>query len=201
VGYFLRVLSTSAGCEPLAALESALAKENVRARLSLGAGEPDQWTELRLTHWDGREIAQIERYLVAPDSLASEELAEFEDEVSGCQPKSAAQWLSAYFQRVQCVYSFQALARTEDADGWRILRSVKDHIWSAAPAILQADGEGFTNEDGYHILWQFSHSVSGSWWMGVLQAGQWKHFEMDLGNAQHRRAFLDGHVPDGATMA
>jgi len=55
--------------------------------------------------------------------------------------------------------------------------------------------EGFTNEDGYQIVWQFSDSVSGPWNMGVLQDGIWHHFEMDLGDPDHRVAFLKGRVP------
>jgi hypothetical protein len=47
-------------------------------------------------------------------------------------------------------------------------------LWERGDAIIQADGEGFTNEDGYHIVWQFSDSVSGPWNMGVLQDGVWR---------------------------
>ena len=81
------------------------------------------------------------------------------------------------------------------------LSVVRSAVWSAAPAILQADGEGFSNEDGYHILWQFSDSVSGKWWMGVLENGKWVHFQMDLGNPQHRSAFLAGEVPAAVKRA
>jgi hypothetical protein len=81
-------------------------------------------------------------------------------------------------------------------NGWDILAAVKNGIWSAAPSILQADNEGFSNEGGYHILWQFNDLVEGNWWMGVLSNGQWKHFEMDLGNRKHRESFLRGQIPD-----
>ena len=67
-------------------------------------------------------------------------------------------------------------------------------LWERGDAILQADGEGFTNEEGYHIVWQFSDSVSGPCNMGVLQDGVWRHFSMDLGDPDHRAAFLRGSV-------
>ena len=73
------------------------------------------------------------------------------------------------------------------------LSAVKNRIWSFAPSILLADNEGFSNEDGYHILWQFSGSVNGPWWMGVLCDDHWRHFRMDLGNREHREAFLELH--------
>ncbi len=62
---------------------------------------------------------------------------------------------------------------------------------------MQADGEGFSNEDGDHVLWQFSEDVSGLWWMAVYREGAWCPFQMDLGNAEHRSAFFEGRVPPG----
>jgi hypothetical protein len=35
--------------------------------------------------------------------------------------------------------------------------------------------------------------------MGVLQDGVWRHFSMDLGDSDHREAFLKGTVPDDLT--
>jgi hypothetical protein len=60
------------------------------------------------------------------------------------------------------------LSAINEDDGWRELSAVKDKLWSQLGGILQADGEGFSNEDGYHIVWQFSEHVSGPWRMGVI---------------------------------
>ena len=60
---------------------------------------------------------------------------------------------------------------------------------------------GFSNEDGYHVLWQFSDDVDGDWWMAVLQDGAWQRFKMDLGNESQRLAFKKGEVPDGVERA
>jgi hypothetical protein len=77
---------------------------------------------------------------------------------------------------------------------------VKDSIHAQVGGIIQADHEGFTEERGFQILWQFSDSVTGPWWMAVLRDGKWIRFQMDLGNRKHRKAFLAGKVPDGVTM-
>jgi hypothetical protein len=37
--------------------------------------------------------------------------------------------------------------------------------------------------------------------MGVLQDGDWKHFQMELGDHQHREAFFRGEIPKGAKTA
>ncbi|MDR3402446.1 MAG: hypothetical protein P4L99_08100 [Chthoniobacter sp.] len=185
----------------MSALQSILQRNKSKATLSAEEGAPDDWTQLILSHADGREIASLERNLVHDGSLGSDELAEFADEVTGCKPANAADWLLGYFPRVRCIYAFQVLSGTDYKDGWDILGAIKNGVWSFAPSILQADNEGFSNEDGYHILWQFSDSVDGDWAMGVLQDGRWKHFQMDLGNQKQRESFFQGQVPDGVKLA
>lgn len=59
---------------------------------------------------------------------------------------------------------------------------VQSAIWSVSGGILQADAEAFSNEDGYHIHWQFSDDATG---------------EMDLGEPSHRGSFWRGEVPQG----
>ena len=78
---------------------------------------------------------------------------------------------------------------------------MKDLIFTQVVGIIQADREGFSDEKGYHILWQFSNSVKRPWWMSVLKDGQWVRFQMDLGNRKHRAAFFRGQVPAGVKMA
>lgn len=199
MGYYVRVLSTSADCVSLSELQATIKKEKLRATLSADAGS-DDWEQLILSHDDGREIASIERNLVEEGSLGADELAEFADEVAECKPANAAQWLLEYFQRIRCIYAFQVLSGTDHKNGWEILDAVKNRIWTAAPSIFQADNEGFSNEEGYHILWQFSDSVDGDWWMAVLQDGRWNCFEMDLGTQEHRESFFQGQIPDGAKL-
>jgi hypothetical protein len=88
------------------------------------------------------------------------------------------------------------LQGNEFEGGSSALHALRSRLWERGDAILQADSEGFTNEEGYHIVWQFSDSVSGPWNMGVLQDGVWRHFTMDLGDPDHRAAFFEGSVPD-----
>ncbi len=75
---------------------------------------------------------------------------------------------------------------------------VHSAVWNHAGGILQADGEGFSDEDGFTIVWQFGERVTGHWNMGILKDGSWLHFEMDLGNEQQREAFMRGELPQGA---
>jgi hypothetical protein len=201
MAYYVRVLSTSADRIPLAALHSTLREKGLEATLSAEVGTTDDWEQLVLSHPDGVAIASIERDRVGEGSLGAEDLAELMDEVRESRPASAAAWLLDYLRGVRCIYAFQVLGGTEHSNGWEILDAVKDRIWSAAPGIIQADQEGFSNEEGYHILWQFEDSVEGDYWMGVRTDQGWKHFQMDLGNRAQRRRFLQGQVPPGVRLA
>ena len=101
---------------------------------------------------------------------------------------------------MKVIYAFQLLKGTDVSGGWSQLHRLYSAVWNHAGGILQADGEGFSDEGGFTILWQFSDGVSGEWNMGVLKDGDWVHFQMDLGNEHHRKAFFSGQVPDGAKL-
>jgi hypothetical protein len=195
--YYVRVMSTAADCVPFRNLLAALDATKHHARLTLDGGTEGDWSRILLEHADGTYIALIERNPVQPGSLAEEELQEFSAEIEDCRPASGRDWLRQFLPRVRCIYACQLLGGTDHKNGWQIFGRMKDAIWSFAPAINQADGEGFSNEDGYHILWQFSETVTGPWWMAVLVDGKWHRFEMNLGNPVHRAAFLAGKIPLG----
>ncbi len=86
-----------------------------------------------------------------------------------------------------------------EEENFRIVSSIKSIIWSKVGGILQSDNEGFSNEDGYHILWQFSDDVTGDWNMAVKNFfGKWINFKMDLSDKKQREEFWAGKVPKNA---
>jgi hypothetical protein len=68
------------------------------------------------------------------------------------KPASAARWLSEFLPRVRVIYALQLLSGTDVADGWTGVRTIQGRLRNKSGGILQADMEGFSNEDGYHIL-------------------------------------------------
>ncbi|MGB6743980.1 MAG: hypothetical protein WBE38_09985 [Terracidiphilus sp.] len=165
-------------------------------KLTIEGGAEEEWESLLLSSNDDVEVAVIERNPVAVGSVGQDEIAEFIEDTRDCKPESGVQWLADYLAEVKTVYAFQHLQGSDIEDGGNALHALRSAIWERGDAIIQADGEGFTNEDGYHIVWQFSDSVSGPWNMAVLQEETWHHFRMDLGDPDHRAAFLRGEVPD-----
>lgn len=196
MGYYIRTLTPSDQRVPFSELRAALARNHPKARLLLQEGSEAQWKQLLLAHANGTQIASIERNSVS-DPVGAEELQEFRHEIADCMPRAAATWLDHYLSRVRTIHAFQVLAGTKVDNGWDILGSLKTALWEKTGGIIQADREGFTNEDGYHILWQFPEQVTGKWWMAVLEAGLWVRFQMELGDPNHREAFLAGAIPAG----
>ncbi len=197
MGYCVRVLGTSDEPLPVELLRAVIDEFGLAATVNCETEDQTNWKQLILSHSDGTEIALIERGLVREGSLATAELSEFDEEIAKCHPKSAVEWLRAFFPKVRVIYAFQLLSGTDHKNGWDILGTIKALIGSIAPSIFQADSEGFSNKDGDHILWQFSESVDGAWSMAVLDGSKWIQYEMDLGNQNHREAFFRGEVPDG----
>ena len=197
MGYRIRVLGTNIDHIPLASLREAARP----AVIEVDEGSNESWEAFALKHDGGDPIAFIERNLVVEGELGSEELEEFISELSYYKPDSAASWLRHYLPTVKVIYSFQLLNGTYENDGWTPLHAVQAKIWRSAGGILQADEEGFSNEDGFTILWQFNNSVSGPWNCAVLgEDGKWMKFEMDLGSLAHRDAFQRGRLPDDAKL-
>ena len=196
MAYYIRVLGTRLDNIPLDRLQEAAQP----AFLHISKGNGDAWEQLTLSHKSGQEIAVIEKNPVIEGQLGADELQEFRDEIPHCKPESAATWLQQYLPRIRVIYAFQLLNGTDVDDGWSPLHRLHSTVWNHVGGILQADGEGFSDEDGYTILWQFNDTMSGEWNMGVLNDGRWLHFGMDLGNDQHRKAFLTGQAPEGARV-
>jgi hypothetical protein len=196
MGYYMRVLARTDKDIPISQIEQGLKSAGVDAQIELLEGNEFSWTQIVVNHPNGRHIVMVEK---EPSALAQEELDEFAKTIEEFEPKSAAKWLKAYFPKVRAVYIHQVLGGAYEDGGWAAIDAIIGEIRGTLGGIIHADVEGFSNEDGYHILWEFSDDVSGPWKMAVLDTdGNWIPFEMDLGNQEHRQAFCAGKVPDGA---
>jgi hypothetical protein len=199
VPYYSRVLSKDDEFPSFEELAEFVRSEHPDFKLNIEEGTEEEWEILLLSSNDEIEVAMLERNPVMDGSMGQDQIADFLEDLVDCKPNSAVQWLEDYLLSVKTVYAFQHLQGAELVDGGNALHALRSLLWERGDAIIQADGEGFTNEEGFHIVWQFSDSVSGPWNMGVLQDGAWHHFTMDLGDPDHRAAFLKGTVPPDLT--
>ena len=200
MGYYIRVLTPSDRVPTPGELQATLDGERRRARVTVEAGTPEAWEQIVLSHADGREIASIERDVAARGLVGSDEIREFIEELDDGEPKSSAEWLREYLPRVRTIYAFQVLSGADVRNGWASIHALIACLHSSLGGIIQADGEGFSNENGDHILWQFDDDVRGKWWMALLQDGKWVRFRMNLGNLKQRAAFMRGEIPPGVEL-
>jgi hypothetical protein len=197
VGYYVRFLTPSDKVPTLDDLRSQL---GVAVKVELEAGDAESWEQILIKYDDERPIVSIERLPVSEGTDGQDVLDEFLEETKGCKPASAARWLAQYLPRVRTLYVIQFLRAALDDSGRPAVDDLLSYCFAKLTGIVQADGEGFSNEAGDHILWQFRNAAKGKWTMAVLNSSeQWVSFQMDLANPAHREAFWEGRVPPGIT--
>jgi hypothetical protein len=197
MAYRIRFLTESRKRIPLKTLEEDLRKRGLDVRFAVEGGEPARWDRLLLSHLDGTMIAFIDYDPVKRGSASEGTIQEFLEDIEAGKPVSAREWLREYLPTVRTIYPIQILPGADVRGGWDAVYCIRDTLMDQLIGIMHADMEGFSNLDGLHILWQFSDNVSGPWNMALLQDDEWVWFEMDLGNPEHREAFLRGEVPPG----
>ncbi len=200
MGYYIRVLGT---CDPnihVDELIRGLKNQGLTAKFDIAPNESqDNWSVIGVANSDNDDLIQIERNPVIDGELGKEELEEFKDDIKDYKPTSAVKWLNKYFDRVKVIYAFQLLDKSFEDNNFLLVGAIKSIIWNKVGGILQADNEGFSNEEGYHILWQFSDTVNGEWNMSVKNFfGKWINFTMDLGDKKQRDEFQAGNIPKDA---
>jgi hypothetical protein len=200
MSYFIRVLGTADPDIHLDHIKDALARQGLGARLEADEDdEPAIWRVINVTNSKGQELLQIERNPVLAGRLGMAELTEFRGFIRQHQPASAVEWLQRYFDKVKVIYAFEVLTAAAADNNFEIVSAIRTAIWDRTGGILQNDNEGFTNEDGFHILWQFDDDATGDKYCAVLNAdGSWQRFRMDLGDPFQRMAFLGGELPQTA---
>ena len=197
--YYTRVLSKQEEFPSAEELAEVVRSGHPDYRLTIESGVEEDWESLLLSSVDEVEVAVLERNAVYDGSPGLDEIEDFLEELDDSKPESGARWLVDYLEDVKTVYAFQHLQGADTEEGGNALHALRTALWERGDAIIQADQEGFTNEEGFHIVWQFSDSVSGPGNMGVYRDDVWHHFKMDLGDPDHRAAFLAGEVPDDLT--
>jgi hypothetical protein len=200
--YYIRVLGTQNPDIQIDELIDTLKSENLSAKFAIAEGEqPNKWTIIEVANEHGNTLTQIERNPVIEGELGQEELEEFRENIQDYKPSSAVNWLDNFFDKVKVIYAFQLLDAAFNDNNFEIISAIKNYIWNKTSGILQADNEGFSNDDGYHILWQFSDNVNGEWSCAIINsAGQWERFKMDLGDKVQRQEFWDGKVPKNSKL-
>lgn len=200
MSYFIRVLGTDDPNIDIQDVYDSLDECGIEVELCIGEDDEEHnWSFLEVLDANGDTLIEVERNIVQPGEFGKEELDEFRVEVPSQKPATAARWLLSFFDKVEVIYAIEMYPAAFEGDNFQVVEAVKTLLWNRTEGIIQADAEGFTNEDGYHILWQFADEITGDWACAVrTPLGTWKKFTMDLGDVKQREQFKNGQMPAGA---
>lgn len=205
MSYYIRVLSPEKKPVTAEAIRKGLTelgREDVTLVVDETEDETD-WTAIVAYTKEGEPIGLLTRDARADaDSLAKDELDDFADELVEALPKSGAAWVRQYLKRVETIYAVQLMAKAFEDDGAGVPGLMLEAIRAEAGGIIQADGEGFSNESGAQIVWQYDDDIDGTWTAAVIGPDKtWLTFEMNRADLAQRAAFKEGRVPEGVAFA
>ena len=163
--------------------------------VKLVAGTEREWGKIEIADPEGHAIALLERKPVASEAGAAE-LAVMKKLAAGSEPENARAWVEKFLARVKTIYSFQLYPDAIGSHDWRVLGGVQNLLKDALSGIIQADDEGFYNEEGDYILWQMYPGAAGSIPAATLgENGEWISFQLNLNDDRAVARFKRGEMP------
>lgn len=162
--------------------------------------ERGEWTQMALYTEAGEAVVEMDK-LARGNSTFDDYIADVVrrllDDKEPVKPHSAVKWLCNYMTKVQTIYVLRPQQALYDEQGWEIFNEFWTNLKDLEQGIVHCQGEGFTNEQGAQITWEFPGGASGDWKMAVLDAekDRWVEFTMDLANQEQRSLFLSGSLP------
>jgi hypothetical protein len=116
-------------------------------------------------------------------------------------PKKNMKWVKKYISKTKIFYEFIPLSTFESDEDWEILSIIQTEAWANSRGIFQYIDEGFTNESGDLVLWDYPFSITGKRIAAVKDfTRRWKTFEMDLESINQRKSFFEGKVPKNSKL-
>jgi hypothetical protein len=162
---------------------------------------PGSWSTLTLFLDSGEPVVEIEKFSLEEETLVDaiqDTVRQLLDDKNPVRPASAVKWLCQFMTRVKVVYEFRPMQAIKTDEGWEIFNEVWTNLREALQGIVHLDDEGFTNEDGVQITWEYPGEETGDLKVAVLndRGEEWIEYTMNLANQEHKALFLAGKAPD-----
>lgn len=161
---------------------------------------PGDWEEITLFLESGDSVVEIEKITCDSGNFREaieETVRTLLDDQRPVRPASAVKWICQYMKSVKVIYRFRPMPGIDTELGFELFNEVWTRLKNIEPGIVHCVDEGFTNEDGAQITWEFPESSSGTVKAAVLEAegGSWREFQLDLANQEQQSSFLAGKCP------
>ena len=189
MNYKVRLLTTSEEIIPFSHTQPL-------AEQKLISGTDQLWERIEIYSSGDNLLSTLERDIIEPGSVGEATLKELMRKIQDKYPVNARQWLKNYFATVKVIYTFNIFPDRMTKKTWPILGGVQNFIKQSLNGIIQADNEGFYNEDGDYILWQMYDGAVGSIQAANLnEKGEWIPFSLRLDDKKSVDIFKQGVIP------
>jgi len=163
--------------------------------IKLGAGSDALWDKVEIYEPDNNLIAEVERQPLS-GGAAEAALSQLRFNLASSYPLNAREWLNSYLSTIKTIYSFQLFGENITANGWPVMGRVQNLLKDQLTGLIQADNEGFYNENGDYILWQMYEGAAGAIPAAVLNGnGEWIPYQLRLDDASAVEQFKQGLPP------
>ena len=164
--------------------------------ITLISGTETLWDRIEIREPQENLICTLDRHYIAPGRLNETAIPALKESIQGSYPLNAREWIRDYFSEIKTIYTFQVFPDNITDKGWQVLGRIQSLLHDWLVGIIQADNEGFYNENGDYILWQMYPDASGSIQAAVLdEKGRWISYRLKLNNAQAVARFKEGLPP------
>jgi hypothetical protein len=190
MGYSVRLLTPSEVQVPFSTI---LVQVN---SLKLVSGSEHAWDKIEISGPEGDVISLLERYTLAGGGPAEDEMNSVKEALQEGFPLNAREWVRKYLTGTRVIYAFRLQAEQITPRGWPVLGRVQNTLKDRLSGIIQADQEGFYNEEGDYILWQMYDGATGTIPAAALnEQGEWTSYQLRLNEPQAVEDFKNGVVP------
>jgi hypothetical protein len=190
MSYYVRLLTAAEKTVPFSEIEK---QGNY---FKLVSGSSALWDKIEIYEPENNMISVMERLPLSAGGPAETTMAQLKSAVGNSYPVNAREWLRKYLSTVKTIYTFQLLAENITKDGWPVMGRVQNLLKDTLTGIIQADNEGFYNEDGDYILWQMYAGAAGTIPVATLDAsGEWIAYQLRLDDDLATDQFKQGLPP------
>jgi hypothetical protein len=184
----------------LTASEKVVPFQDIREQVDtakLVSGQDSAWDKIEISLPEGTLISVLERYPLSSEGQAQNEMALLKDSLQGSDPLNAREWLKNYLSSTRVIYNFRLQAENITSKDWPLLGRIQNLLKDTLGGIIQADNEGFYNEEGNYILWQMYEGATGTIPAAALdEKGEWIPYQLRLNDARAIDRFKQGLLPE-----
>jgi hypothetical protein len=190
MSYYVRLLTAAEKTVPFNEIEKQ------GNSLKLVSGSDALWEKIEIYEPADNLISVVERLPLSSGDTGQTTLAQLKSAVDNSYPLNAREWLKEYLSAVKTIYSFQLIGENITKEGWPVMGRVQNLLKDTLTGIVQADNEGFYNEEGDYILWQMYAGAAGTIPAATLdEKGQWISAQLRLDDDRAIEQFKQGLPP------